>query len=245
MFLPEASDYIGGSPAESVSLCQPASSSPFVLGLRDEARKHRLPINVGIHEPSLDSKSKKIRNTLVWIDANGEITQRYQKLHLFDLDLSHEGGPKMKESEIIEAGNRIETPFETPVGKVGLAICFDLRFPEISLALKRQGADITTFPSAFTPTTGKAHWHPLLTARAIETETYVIAAAQVGAHNAKRTSYGHSIIIGPWGEILAELEGWEDKQQRGEDWEPEIVTADIDLEVVTRMRKQLPLARRT
>lgn len=96
LFLPEASDYIGGSPEESLSLCKPASKSPFLLGLREDARKHSLSISVGVHEPSDDPESKRIKNTLLWIDEEGEIAHRYQKLHLFDLDLSDQGGPVMK-----------------------------------------------------------------------------------------------------------------------------------------------------
>ena len=150
-------------------------------------------------------------------------------------------------------------PFDTSVGRVGLTICFDvcclsplisdshyipatdinhqLRFPEINLALKRQNAQIITYPSAFTVPTGKAHWEVLLRARAIETQTYVIAAAQSGAHNEKRVSYGHSLIISPWGEVLAALGAGRQ--------EPEIATADIDLEVVEKVRREMPLLRRT
>ncbi|GAB7350851.1 hypothetical protein MBLNU459_g1381t2 [Dothideomycetes sp. NU459] len=236
------SDYISHSPAESLSLCKSVSESTFVLGLQDEARKYSLPIHVGIHEPS-DTNSKKIKNTLVWINEKGHITQRYQKVHLFDLEI--EGGPKMKESDSIEAGSSILPPFDTALGKVGSLICFDLRFPEIALALKRQKADIITYPSAFTPTTGAAHWHSLLRARAIETQTYVIAAAQVGAHNEKRTSYGHSIVINPWGEIIAELGGAEDKKGKGDAWEPEITLAEIDFDLLKKIRKEMPLLRRT
>lgn len=244
LFLPEASDYIGSSPSESIQLCQPITTSPFVIGLQNEARKHSLPIHVGLHEPS-DTNHRKIKNTLVWIDENGDITQRYQKLHLFDLDLSDSGGPKMKESDIIEAGDRILPPFDTVVGKVGSLICFDLRFPEVALSLKRQKADIITYPSAFTPTTGAAHWHALLRARAIETQTYVIAAAQCGAHNEKRTSYGHSIVIDPWGRILAELEGDDGKKGKGDAWEPEIALVDVDFDLITKIRREMPLLRRT
>lgn len=112
-----------------------------------------------------------------------------------------------------------------------------LRFPEISLALKRQKADIITYPSAFTVPTGKAHWESLLRARAIETQSYVIAAAQAGPHNGKRRSYGHSMIVNPWGEIVAEL---------GEDHdEPQIATADINLSLVAKIRQEMPLLRRT
>lgn len=207
-----------------------------MLGLQEDAKKHSLPISVGVHEPSDDPNSKRIKNTLLWINEKGEIAQRYQKLHLFDLEI--EGGPVMKESNTIEPGMEILPPFDSVVGKIGSMICFDLRFPEISLALKRQHAYVILYPSAFTPQTGKAHWKPLLRARAIECQAYVIAAAQVGAHNEKRTSYGHSIVISPWGEVLAEL-GGEKKD------EPEILTVDIDLDKVQKVRKEMPLLRRT
>lgn len=112
-----------------------------------------------------------------------------------------------------------------------------MRFPEISLALARQDSQIVTYPSAFTVPTGHAHWEPLLRARAIETQSYVIAAAQVGAHNEKRVSYGHSMIVSPWGEVVARLGG---------DWkEAELATANIDLDLVKRIKTEMPLLRRT
>lgn len=113
-----------------------------------------------------------------------------------------------------------------------------LRFPEPSISLRRQGAHIITYPSAFTVATGQAHWSALLRARAIETQSYVIAAAQVGSHNEKRTSYGHSMIVSPWGDIVAEL-GGEKKD------EPEIAVGEIDLERMEKIRKEMPLRRRT
>lgn len=219
------------------------TTSPFVLGLQAEARKHHLPIHVGIHEPS--DKKKHIKNTLVWIDETGNITHRYQKLHLFDMDLSDTGGPKMRESDSIEPGTEMTVPFDTPLGKLGSLICFDLRFPEVALALHRQKTDIITYPSAFTPATGAAHWHVLLRARAVEAQAYVIASAQCGAHNEKRTSYGHSIVVDPWGKVLAELGGAEEKKDLGNAWEPEIVTVDIDLDLVKKIRREMPLLRRT
>ena len=118
-----------------------------------------------------------------------------------------------------------------------LQLLLQLRFPEISLALRRQDAHIITYPSAFTVPTGKAHWEVLLRARAIETQAYVVAAAQVGQHNAKRKSYGHAMIVDPWGEVLAEL--------GGDDRGPEIATAEIDLECLSKVRREMPLLRRT
>ncbi|KAK4222647.1 carbon-nitrogen hydrolase [Podospora fimiseda] len=233
LFLPEATDYIGSSPEETVALVKLVPSSEFVTGLREEARREKLPIHVGVHEPGLDSN--KVKNTVLWINDQGEIAHRYQKIHLFDVDIKN--GPVLKESRSVERGSQIQPPFETPFGKVGSTICFDIRFPEISLALKRMGADIITYPSAFTVPTGKAHWEILLRARAIETQSYVVAAAQVGRHNEKRVSYGHSMIVDPWGVVLADLG---DNSQ-----EPEIATAEIDHELLKKVRTEVPLNRRT
>ncbi|KAF2401362.1 nitrilase-like protein [Trichodelitschia bisporula] len=234
LFLPEASDYIASSATESLSLAQPVSTSPFVLGLQSQARKARMAINVGIHEPA--ERGARLKNTLIWIDDQGNIAQKYSKLHLFDVDLKD--GPRLKESESVEAGSFILPPFPTALGNVGLLICFDLRFPEASLSLRRQGASLITYPSAFTVPTGKAHWSPLLRSRAIETQTYVVAAAQVGQHNDKRVSYGHSMAISPWGEVLAELDGT---------WggEPELAFFDFDASLVEKVRREVPLLRRT
>ncbi|KAL6239046.1 hypothetical protein BDW75DRAFT_165793 [Aspergillus navahoensis] len=232
LFLPEATDYIGSSPAETISLARPVQESEFVLGLQNEARDNNLHINVGIHEPASNGR---VKNTLIWIDNRGDIKQRYQKVHLFDVNIN--GGPVLKESSSVEEGNEILPPFDTVLGRVGLSICFDLRFPEISLALKRQNAQIITYPSAFTVPTGKAHWETLLRARAIETQSYVIAAAQAGPHNEKRQSYGHSMIVNPWGEVVAKL---------GDEYEePQIAVANIDLDLLAKVRREMPLLRRT
>jgi predicted amidohydrolase len=138
----------------------------------------------------------------------------------------------------VQPGKEILPPFSTALGKIGLLICFDLRFPEPSLSLKRRGAEIVTYPSAFTVPTGKAHWEILLRARAIETQTYVIAAAQVGRHNEKRVSYGHSLVVDPWGTVVAELGG---------EWngEPELAVFEVDESIGERIRKEMPLLRRT
>ena len=236
MFLPEASDYISKSSEEALSLCVPAEKSPFILGLLEDAKKHSIFISVGVHEPSDDPESKRIKNSLIWIDNNGTITQRYQKLHLFDLEL--ENGPVFKESNFVEPGKEIQPPYKTPVGKIGSQICFDLRFPEPALALHRQHADIILYPSAFTVPTGEAHWHSLIRARAIECQAYIIAAAQAGEHHKGRISYGHSIILDPWGKVLAELGGdFND--------EPEVIFGEIDLDRVKSVKRQMPLLRRT
>ena len=222
-------------------------TSPFLLGLQESAKGSKLAINVGIHVPSPNGK---ILNRSCWINENGEIQAWYDKLHLFDYG-------ELRESKSVEAGNEIVKPVETSVGRVGLMICFDvsfskprnryqvlqpnsssqLRFPEISLALKRQNAQIITYPSAFTIPTGKAHWEVLLRARAIETQAYVIAAAQVGQHNEKRRSYGHSLVVDPWGKVLLDMSGENDN--------PEIGLVDIDLDYREKVKDSMPLLRRT
>ncbi|OGE48215.1 hypothetical protein PENARI_c031G12165 [Penicillium arizonense] len=231
LFLPEASDYIASSPEQSYSLAKSRECADFVSALQKDAERQNLHINVGIHEIASDTR---LKNSLIWIDNKGAITQNYQKIHLFDVDIKD--GPTLKESANVQPGQQIPKPFDTPIGRVGLSICFDLRFPEISLALRRQNAEVITYPSAFTVPTGKAHWESLLRARAIETQSYVIAAAQAGPHNEKRRSYGHSIIVNPWGEVVAKLG---DEHQ-----EPQIATADVDLDLVAKIRREMPLLRR-
>jgi len=231
LFLPEATDYIAASATESVSLARPMDSSPFLLGLRKAARESSLAINVGIHVPSPGDPNGKLSNRSCWIASDGSISSYYDKLHLFDYG-------SLKESNSVEAGKTIVPPLETVVGRVGLTICFDLRFPEISLALKRQNADVITFPSAFTVRTGKAHWEVLLRARAVECQAYVIAAAQFGAHNEKRRSYGHSIVVDPWGKVLLDL------GEVGQDG-PVMGIVDIDLDYVKKIKSEMPLLRRT
>ncbi|KAJ5217354.1 hypothetical protein N7468_010362 [Penicillium chermesinum] len=214
LFLPEASDYIASSAAESLALSRAKEQEEFVAALQRAAQLEKIHINVGVHQRAAE---ERLKNCLIWIDDKGVITQNYQKIHLFDVDIK--GGPP---------GSEIVPPFDTPVGRVGLAICFDLRFPEIGLALKRQKAD-----SQPGRPTGSLYFR----ARAIETQAYVIAAAQGGAHNEKRRSYGHSMIVDPWGEVVAEL---------GEEYdEPQIATAEINLDLVSKIRREMPLLRRT
>ena len=207
----------------------------FVKGLRHEASQAKLPINVGIHEPA--TGGKRVKNTLIWIDERGEITHRYQKLHLFDVEI--DGGPVLRESNSVEPGTSILPPFQTPLGLMGLMICFDLRFPALSARVRDLGAQVMTYPSAFTVPTGKVHWEILLRGRAVETQSFVVAAAQVGWHNEKRASYGHSMIVDSWGKVLCELGGVEEWDAGGK--EPVIGVGEIDLEELEKVRKEMPL----
>ncbi|HVV48263.1 MAG TPA: carbon-nitrogen hydrolase family protein [Polyangia bacterium] len=144
---------------------------------------------------------KKIRNTAVLLDATGNVAAVYRKMHLFDVDVP--GGKRFRESEAIEAGDA-PVVAETPWGGLGLSICYDLRFPELYRALAGRGARMLAVPSAFTLETGKDHWHVLLRARAIENQAFLFAPAQFGAHGPNRASYGHALVVDPWGVVLAE-----------------------------------------
>ena len=260
-----------------------------MTGLQSAAKKHGLAVHVGIHEPvpaetTTDSPAPhagaatvgegsqtaptKIYNRTIWINADGtlEAAGTYDKLHLFDYAA---GG--LRESANTRAGASLTAPFDTPVGRVGPLVCFDLRFPEPSLALARPGpaspwaaapAHILAYPSAFTVPTGRAHWEVLLRARAIESAAWVVAAAQVGRHDTdpdggrgKRVSYGHSMVVDPWGKVVLELGGVEARGEGAVDgpdtWEAEegavgqLGVVDVDLGLWESVRERLPLIRRT
>jgi deaminated glutathione amidase len=168
----------------------------------------------------------KTANRSFLIDPKGRITHRYDKIFLFDVDLP--SGEKYRESNTVAGGSRAMTA-DVPWGRLGLSICYDLRFPQLYRALAKAGAFALTVPSAFTETTGKAHWHILLRARAIENGAFVIAPAQGGHHANGRQTYGHSLIVAPWGEILAEA---------GTD--PGVILADIDPAASQDARARIP-----
>jgi predicted amidohydrolase len=168
----------------------------------------------------------KTANRSFLIDAKGRIAARYDKIHLFDTDPGK--GESYRESNTVAGGSRAVVA-DLPWCKLGMTICYDLRFPQLYRALAKKGAAMLSVPSAFTETTGKAHWHVLLRARAIENGAFVIAPAQGGVHANGRATYGHSLIIAPWGEILAEA-----------GTEPGVITADIDLDAVAAARGRVP-----
>ncbi|HVV64928.1 MAG TPA: carbon-nitrogen hydrolase family protein [Rhizomicrobium sp.] len=168
----------------------------------------------------------KTANRSFLIEPGGQIAASYDKIHLFDTDPG--SGESYRESKTVEAGQLAKVA-DTPWGKIGLTICYDLRFPALYRQLAKAGAFLLTVPSAFTETTGKAHWSVLLRARAIENGSFVVAPAQGGTHANGRKTFGHSMIVGPWGEILAEA---------GTD--PCVIVADIDPADSTRARARIP-----
>lgn len=236
VFLPEASDFIAANAEESIALTHTPECAQFVEGIKEAAQMNKVHVNVGVHELPLNKDSRRISNSSLWIDEFGSIAQRYRKLHLFDVDIKD--GPIIKESNSTEPGDKIVEPFDSPAGKIGMAICFDLRFPELSLNLTRRGAEILLYPSAFAVRTGVAHWETLLRARAIENSAWVIAAAQAGNHNEKRVSYGHAMVVDPWGSVVAQASDVNNQEAK-------FVLADIDLKVTEQVRRGMPLIRRT
>ena len=156
IFLPEAFDIIGSNRQETTAAGEPLDG-PTINHFQRVARGSKVWLSLGgFHEKSLNEKESRLYNTHVILDDQGRIQGKYSKTHLFDIDI--EGGARLKESNYTIPGNQIVPPVQTPIGNVGMAICYDMRFPELSLALRNQGADILTFPSAFTVTTGRAHW---------------------------------------------------------------------------------------
>jgi predicted amidohydrolase len=185
---------------------------------------------IWIHLGSLALKGEggKLVNRAFVIDGQGEVRARYDKSHLFAVDPPT--GESRRESAMSEAGRGAVIGPDTPVGKLGLTICYDLRFPELFQRLSDAGADLISVPAAFTVPTGKAHWQVLLRARAIEAELFVVAAAQAGRHEDGRETYGHSLVVDPWGEVLLEM---------GE--EPGLAFAEIDLARIADVRSRIPV----
>nr|XP_020475396.1 nitrilase homolog 1 isoform X2 [Monopterus albus] len=231
VFLPEGFDYIGSSREETLSLSE-SLTGDIVSRYIQLARKLEVWLSLGgFHERGHDWETdRRIYNSHIIINDKGEIVTVYRKSHLFDVELP-EKRISLKESAFTIPGPSLVSPVQTPIGKVGLGICYDLRFPELSLALQRHGAEILTYPSAFTVATGAAHWEVLLRARAIETQCFVLAAAQVGRHHEKRSSYGHTLVVDPWGEVLGDCGGEK----------PGMVLVEIDLEKVSSTRRNMPV----
>ncbi len=169
----------------------------------------------------------RLANRSMLFAPDGALKATYDKIHMFDVDLV--GGESYRESNTYKPGEKA-VAVDLPWGKLGMTVCYDMRFPYLYRDLAHAGADFLTVPSAFTVPTGRAHWHVLLRSRAIETGCFVIAAAQVGDHFPKRRTYGHSIIISPWGEVLAERE----------ENTPGVITAEIDVAKVKEARQMVP-----
>ncbi|KAG7370378.1 carbon-nitrogen hydrolase [Nitzschia inconspicua] len=218
-------------------------------GLRVIAQTSGLWISGGglhmANAPVSNEGKPRVYNTHIIMDHHGIIRTCYNKIHLFDVDIP--GQVSLKESATTAPGTDYITCENTPLGTLGLTTCYDVRFPEQFQTLRKMGADVLLVPSAFTVPTGSAHWHTLLTARAIETQCYVLAAAQYGRHNVKRTSFGHALAVDPWGTVLADAGGYNNHNHNNTPKEgtilfpPSIVTAEIDLDYLRDVRQRMPI----
>lgn len=205
-----------------------AASAAATDALAELAQKYRLWLLAGAVPRLSPDGDARVRSASLLFNAQGELVARYDKRHLFDVDVADKQG-RYRESERFSAGTELVVA-DTPLGRLGLSICFDLRFPEHFLKLRSLGAEIISVPAAFTYQTGKAHWYSLLRARAIETQCYLVAANQCGWHDEKRQTWGHSLLLDPWGEVLGELDQHEGVQ-----------VAEVKRTVLTQVREAMPL----
>lgn len=225
LLLPENFSFMGTTDEEKYRHREDPESGPSVLFLRSFAQRNRVWI-VGGSILLQAAGSDKMTNTCFVVDDLGQVRGRYDKIHLFDVDLG--GETPYRESDAIEAGRRAVV-VDAPFGRIGLTICYDLRFPELYRLLAAEGATILTVPAAFTQTTGQDHWEVLLRARAIENLAYVMAAGQGGHHPNGRRTFGHSLIVEPWGHVIAQS--------------PEgsgFVLAELQPQRVEQSRKRIP-----
>jgi predicted amidohydrolase len=225
LFTPEMSGLLDRDSARAAKSLSEEEEDAVLARCREAAREHRIWLHLG--SLAVLVGDGKVANRGFVIDREGEIRARYDKIHLFDVDLPT--GESWRESNVYSAGKGVVLVNGTPVGKLGLTICYDLRFPGLFARLAEADADIIAVPAAFTVPTGKAHWHILLRARAIEAGLFVVAAAQVGRHADGRQTFGHSLVVDPWGEVLLDM---------GE--QPGVGFADIDLKRISEVRSRIP-----
>jgi len=236
LFLPENAVFMGRSPGESIAMAESVTADPngIIHGrIAPLAKENDIWISIGGFQEKTEAyPDSKVHNCHVLLDNDGQVKATYRKVHLFDVDIEN---VRLQESSFTLAGRSLVACENTPIGTIGLSVCYDLRFPEIYQKLRFDLlTDVILIPAAFTVPTGQAHWECLLRARAIETQCYVIAAAQCGKHNEKRSSYGHSLIIDPWGEVVGRMEGDQNA--------PGLVTAEVDAGRIEEVRKRMPLA---
>jgi predicted amidohydrolase len=225
---PENTDFIVRGRDAILARAVPESQHPGLPYFAELARETGATLLIG--SLGIGLPGGKVANRSYLFGPSGEILARYDKIHMFDVDLA--GGERYRESAIFDPGDEAVVAPLPCGGTLGLTVCYDLRFPYLYRTLAQAGADILSVPSAFTRNTGMAHWHVLMRARAIETGSFVIAPAQTGAHDKGRLTYGHSLIVAPWGEVLADA---------GED--VGFVTAEIDLARVEEARSAVPALR--
>jgi predicted amidohydrolase len=227
---PEVSNCISGSRSHQREVLHRQEDDPTLASAREEAAALGLWVLLGSLALLTDDEDGRFANRSFLIGPDGQIAAQYDKIHMFDVDVSET--ETYRESTHFRPGDAAVTA-ETAFGTLGLTICYDLRFAYLYRALAKAGAGILTVPAAFSPVTGEAHWQPLLRARAIETGCFVLAPAQTGLHYEKRgkqrRTYGHSMVIAPWGEVLLDA-----------GTEPGVYFADLDLEQIKEARRKVP-----
>lgn len=226
LFTPEMSGMLDRNRERAWETAAVEDEDIVLAAVRAAAAKADIWVHLG--SVALKVGSDKLANRGFVIDGGGDIRARYDKIHLFDVDLPT--GESWRESAMYRAGEGAAIVPDTPVGKLGLTICYDLRFPELFQRLSDAGADTISVPAAFTVPTGKAHWQVLLRARAIEAEAFVIAAAQAGHHEDGRETYGHSLVADPWGELVLEMGG-----------EPGLAFAELNMDRIAEVRSRIPV----
>ncbi|GAC1423335.1 MAG: carbon-nitrogen hydrolase family protein [Ktedonobacteraceae bacterium] len=222
--LPEYWTYLG--PYTGFEAAAQTLSGPAITLLQAKARQHKMIVHGGSIVEKHSTLTDKFYNTSVLINREGEIVAQYHKIHLFDVDLAN--GEKHYESERIIPGDQVVTA-EVDGVRFGLTVCYDLRFPELFRSLALQNAHILLVPAGFTLHTGRDHWEVLLRARAIENACYVVAPAQIGRYQADRQCFGRSMVIDPWGLVLAQAQDM-----------PTVIVTEIDLSQIERVRAQIP-----
>ena len=225
LFTPEMSGLLDRDPERSAKSVRLEENDEVLAAARDAAHKHGLWVHLG--SLAVRTEGRQLANRAFVIDPRGEVRARYDKIHLFDVDLPT--GESWRESAVYKHGCEAVIVDGTPVGKLGLTICYDLRFPALFARLAEASADVIAVPAAFTVPTGLAHWEVLLRARAIEAGLFIVAAAQSGHHEDGRNTYGHSLVVDPWGEVLLDMKDG-----------AAVAFADIELSRISDVRSRVP-----
>ena len=227
VLLPEYFPIISDDEMDKIKIREAYGNGPIQTFLSEQSRRHGIWLMGGTLPLETDD-SNRVYNSCLLYDPQGNITNRYDKVHLFDVNVDGSGNESYNESSSIVPGDTIVTAI-TPFATIGMTVCYDLRFPELYREMIDKQVNLITVPSAFTYTTGKHHWETLLKARAVENLCFVMAANQGGKNTDKRTTWGHSMIISPWGDILA-----------GIDEGPGVAVADLDFQAQEKLRKSFP-----
>lgn len=226
VFTPEMSGMLDRDRKRAATKIVRQEDDQVLAAIRNAACEHSIWVHIG--SLAVETGEGAWANRGFLISPEGEIAARYDKIHMFDVDLAT--GESWRESNAYQAGDAVVSVEDTPIGRLGLTVCYDVRFPALFEELGKRKCDAIAIPAAFTLPTGRDHWHVMMRARAIEASAFVVAAAQVSEHEDGRMTYGHTLVVDPWGEVLLDMGGEE----------PGLGFVDIDLGRITEVRSQLP-----